>query len=279
MATITHKTFYDSADRPSPLRGAFRDLYRYRALIRMLVSRDLTVRYKRSLFGVSWTVLNPLLQTIVMWLVFNHLFHFAMPGRVPYLVYLLAGVLVVNYFGQSVLATSASMAASASTLTKVYVPAVVFAFSAACSGAVNFLFGMVPLAAFELVLGPGLRWSMLLVPVPLVFLLAMIAGIGLFLATYVIRFDDILNLINVLLMLVGYLTPTFWVVTIIPSHYEHLLYLNALFSYVTVFRYLDYGGAAPSWICVPIIVLTGTLGLLFGLAIFVRRWPSLAVLL
>jgi len=276
---ISHQHVYDSDVRPSPLRDAFKDLYRYRALVRLLVGRDLTVRYKRSLFGVTWTVLNPLLQTLVMWLVFYHLFHFSMPGRVPYLVYLLSGVLVVNYFSQGVAATAASMAASASTLTKVYVPPVVFAFSAACGGAVNFLFGMVPLIAFMLALGPGLRWSLLLVPVPLLFLLAMIAGIGLFLATLVIRFDDILNLVNVLLMLVGYLTPTFWVVTIIPRRYEHLIYLNPLYAYMNVCRYLDYGGVAPSWICVPIVVLTGTLGLIVGLAVFVRRWPTLAVLL
>jgi ABC-2 type transport system permease protein len=271
---------YDSAIRSLPVRGAIRDLYRYRALLRLLVVRDLTVRYKRSVLGVTWTVLNPLLTSLILWFVFNRLFHAKIPGNVPYIIYLLSGILAITYFQQGVAMTSASLVMSASLLTKVYVPPVVFAFAASCSGAINFTFGLVPLLAFQLALGVGVPWTLVMVPIPLVFLLAMIAGIGLFLTTFAVRFDDVLNVINnVLLVIVAYVTPIFYPITIIPSHYRKLFYLNPMYSYVGLFRHLEYGGPAPSWISLVIIAATGTLGLALGLTVFVRRWPKVAVLL
>ena len=270
---------YDSAQRLAPVRGALRDLFEYRALVRLLVARDLTVRYKRSLLGVTWTVLNPLLTSLVMWIVFQHLFHASLPGHIPYLVYLLSGVLAVSYFQQSVYSTSASLVASASMLTKVYVPPIVFAVSAACSGALNFIFGLVPLLAFQVGLGVGIAWTVILVPLPLILLLCMIAGFGLFLATFAIRFDDVLNLVNVGLVLVGYLTPTFFPITIIPVEYRKYFYANPLYSYVNLFRYLEYGAQRPSAISFAVIAASGIGALGVGLFVFVRRWPNVAALL
>lgn len=275
----TSEPFYDSAARLAPVRGAFVDLYRFRALVRLLVARDLTVRYKRSLLGVTWTVLNPLLTTLVMWVVFQHLFRFQIPGNIPYIVYLLSGILAVTYFQQGVAMTAASMASSAGILTKVYVPPVVFAFSAACAGAVNFLFGIVPLLVIQAALGVGIPWTIVLIPVPLVFLLATIAGIGLFLATLAVQFNDILDLTNVLLMLVAYLTPTFYPITTIPLSYRRLFLINPMYSYVDVFRHFEYGGTMPPWTTCAIVAATGVVGLVGGVATFVKRWPTLAALL
>lgn len=276
---VDEESVYDSAVRQKPLRGAIADLYRRRALVKLLIARDLTVRYKRSLLGVTWTVLNPLLTTLVMWVVFSHLFHAKTPGHVPYIVYLLAGLLVVTYFQQGVTQTASSITASANLLTKVYVPPVVFAFSAACGGGIGFCFGLVPLFIFQLTLGVGISWTIIAVPLALLCLLAMIAGVGLIIAAYSIRFDDVLYFVNVSLVLVGYLTPTFYPITIIPLRYRKLFYLNPLYSYVNVFRYLEYGGPHPVWANYLIMAASGSVGFAIGLAVFVRRWPRLVVLL
>jgi ABC-type polysaccharide/polyol phosphate export permease len=252
-------SLYDSAVRRAPLRGALVDLYRYRALVRLLVARDMTVRYKRSLLGVTWTVLNPLLITLVMWGVFEHLFHSSIPGHIPYIVYILAGNLVVTYFQQGVNMTAA--------------------FSAAASGAVNFVYGLVPLVVIQLSTGTGVAPTFVLVPVPLLFFLLMIAGIGFFLATYAIRYDDVLNLIGVVMVLVAYITPTFYPVTIVPAQFRRFFYLDPVFPYVETFRYLEYGGPRPSWVAAAYILVSGLVGFAVGLRVFVRRWPSLAVLM
>lgn len=276
-ADAQNQLLYDSAVKLAPVRAAIGDLYRYRALVRLLVGRDITVRYKRSVLGVVWTVLNPLITSLIMWLVFSRLFHSSIPGDVPYIVYALVGNIAVIYFQQGISMTAASLTSSAGMLTKVYVPPVVFAFSAAFSGAMNFLFALVPLFAFQLALGPGIAWTAILLPIPLLSMLFMIAGIGLFLATFTIRFDDILNFVNVLLTLFSYVTPIFYPITIVPAHYRRFFYLNPVYSYVNVFRHLAYGGPPPSSFALVIIAVTGIVGMGVGLAVFVRRWPKVAV--
>jgi ABC-type polysaccharide/polyol phosphate export permease len=116
------RLLYDSAAPFAPVRSALSNLHRYRALVRLLVARESTVSYKRSLLEVTWTIRNPLLATLVMWLAFQRLFGFQISGNVPYLVYLLSGILAVAYFKQRVAMTAGSMATSARMLTKVYAP-------------------------------------------------------------------------------------------------------------------------------------------------------------
>jgi len=120
-------SLYDSAARRAPVRGALVDLYRYRALVRLLVARDMTVRYKRSLLGVTWTVLNPLLTTLVMWVVSTTCSTPASPGRFPTSCTCWPATWSSPYFQQGVNMTAASIASSAGMLTKVYVPPVIFA--------------------------------------------------------------------------------------------------------------------------------------------------------
>lgn len=278
MTAVTEFS-YDSASPESAWTGTVRSLYRYRGLIRLIVVRDLTVRYKRSLLGVSWTVLNPLLTTLVMWVVFNKVFRFQIPGNIPFIVYLLSGVLLVTYFQQGVSMTSASMTTSAGVLTKVYVPPEVFAVAAAVAGAVNLVLGAIPLLVIQVAVGVGLPWTVVLTPVPVLFLLGLISGVGLLVAVLAIQYNDVLDLVQVLLVLVGYLTPTFYPITIIPAGYRHLFLLNPLFSFVDVFRNLVYGGTFGPWSSWLIVVVTGTTALLLGLTVFARRWPTLAALL
>src|SRR3972149_168356 len=119
---MTTATFYDS-DRPRrPLISEIRNFWEYRGLIRLLVGRDLTVRYKRSALGVWWTLLNPLLTMSGLWVVFSQVFRFTIPG-VPFAVSLLSGTLPITFFAQGATATGAAMLNTATVLSKVYVPA------------------------------------------------------------------------------------------------------------------------------------------------------------
>lgn len=270
---------YDSAALKDPFRSALSDLLSYRGLVRLLVTRDLTVRYKRSLLGVSWTVLNPLLTSLVMWTVFNELFRFHIPGGVPYIVYLISGILVTTYVQQGVTMTGASMTGAATVLTKVYVPPVVFAISTAAAGAVNFLLGLVPLLLIQLILGVGVPWTILLLPIPLVCLMAVVAGAGLLVAALGIEYNDVLDLTNVLLLIVGYLTPTFYPITVIPVSYRRYFLLNPLWSFVDAFRHLEYGGSIPPWTTCLIVILSAAVSLGLGMLVFLRRWPRLVSLL
>lgn len=267
---------YDSdVQRPPLLREAY-NLWAFRGLLRLLVVRDMTLRYKRSLLGVWWTLLNPLLTTAVLWLVFSQVFRFQVPGGVPFIVYLLSGVLMVTFFSQGLNTVSASLVSSSGILTKVYVPPEVFAVAAAAAAGVNFLLSLLPLLVLQLATGVGIPWSVLLVPLPAMAMLAFVVGTGLLVATAAIRFTDALDLVGITVVLLGYLTPTFYPVEVVPERFQTVIYCNPLYSYVTVFREAAYGdGLAPLW---NWAVMTGSaLGMLtLGTLVFSRRWSSLA---
>lgn len=270
---------YDSADQPSALLGTLRGLVEYAGLIRLLVIRDLTVRYKRSVLGIWWTVLNPLLTAAIMWVVFSAVFRFAIPGGVPFIVYLLSGLLVVGFFGQGLIVTGNSMVSSTGILTKVYVPPQVFAVAAATAQSVNFMLSLLPLLLIQLLVGVGIPWTALLLPVPVVLLLALITGVGLLVATVAVRFQDMMDLVAVAVTLLTYATPTFYPISIVPDQYQLLIKLNPLYWYVDVFRHLLYGGDLGPGRAWAIVVVTSTVAFVGGVTLFARRWRSLAVML
>lgn len=267
---------YDSAQVRTPIVSELRNLWVYRGLIRLLVSRDLTTRYKRSVLGVWWTLLNPLLTTGVMWVVFGVVIGGRFGGTTePYVVYLLSGVIMMTFFSQGFLATAAAITGAGGILTKVYVPAEVFAFATAISTAVNFLISFGALIVIQLWAGVGVPVTMLLAPVPILLMLALVVGLGLTLAALAVYFYDMLDLSRVLVQLVYYLTPVFWTIEIIPERFHGLLKFNPLFSYLEMFRDLAYRGVIPEYWVWLITFGTALVFLALGVWLFGRSWKTL----
>jgi ABC-type polysaccharide/polyol phosphate export permease len=269
-------TIYDSAQPRLPLLSEFRHFWTYRGLIRLLVNRDLTVRYKRSLLGVWWTLLNPLLTAGIMYLVFGQLFK----GRFgatdePYVVYLLSGVMFMTFFSQGVMATGSAITGASGILSKVYVPAEVFSISTALAAGVNFVISLIPLVVAQLIVGAGIPWTIILVPIPALAMLAFVAGLGLLIASAAVFFYDVLDLTRVGVQLVTYLTPMFWPLSIIPEQYQPLLKINPLFSYLEVFRGFMYRGEFAEWWAFVIMLGSALLVLVLGVWVFARSWRQM----
>jgi ABC-type polysaccharide/polyol phosphate export permease len=277
MASNT-PTYYDSDISRTPLVTEFRNLWNYRGLIWLLTRRDLTVRYKRSTLGLWWTLLNPLLTTFILWMVFGQFFRFEIPGT-PYVVYLLSGILLITYFAQAVQASGAAIVNNAGILTKVFVPAEVFSFSTVASATVNFLISLLPMAIIQLITGVGIPWTVILVPIPILAMFALTAGIGLLVAAAAVFFYDVLDLTAVLIQLISYLTPTFYPIAIVPEWALPILYANPLFSYLEVFRGFMYQGTfAPAW-NFAYMIISAIVSLLFGVYVFSRSWRNLIAVL
>jgi ABC-2 type transport system permease protein len=269
---------YDSARRSRPLIGTAESLWRYRGLLRLLVVRNITLRYKRSLLGVWWTLLNPLLTMLVMWVLFSQLFRFD-SGNVPYMVYMFSGVILVGFFQNAVVTVGASVVDSSGVLTKVYVPAEIFCVAAATASMVNFLISLVPLLIIQTVIGPGIPWTVLLVPLVAITMLAFSMGVGLVVAALAARFYDALDLTAVAVQLLGWLTPTFYPERVVPAPYQSILHFNPLYHQLVVFRSLVYEGAAPPLLSVLVTVLSSVAALALGILVFSRSWKSIAVML
>jgi len=272
-------TYYDSDKARKPVASEVSNLWAHRGLIRLIVTRDLTVRYKRSTLGIWWTLLNPLLTTGVMWIVFGNFFRFEMDSDIPYVVYLLSGILLITYFAQAVMASGSAIVNSAGILTKVYVPPEVFSVSAAIAAAVNFMISLAILLVIQLMMGVGIPWTVVLVPIPVVAMLALTAGLGLLIAAAAVHFFDVLDLTGVAVQLISYLTPTFYPLSIIPDSYLWIIHLNPLYSYLTVFRELVYGNAGAELWMWAYMFGSAVVVLIVGVYVFSRSWRRLVILL
>jgi ABC-type polysaccharide/polyol phosphate export permease len=276
MATTTH--IYDSASPRRPVIDPFFNMWKNRALIGLLVGRDLTLRYKRSVLGVWWTVLNPLLTTLVYWFVFSAIFRRTAGTEVPFVVYLLSGTLLISvFFGQGSIAGGSSLIGGRAILSKIRVPGEVFSVTAALAAAVNFLIGMLMLLAIQLILGWGIPWTVVLTPVPALAMLAFVTGFGMLIASAAIHFYDVLDFVRVLLQMVIWLVPTFYPIEIIPDNLHLLIELNPLYSYLVVFRGFVYEGVfAPTW-NFAYMGASAIVILLLGVWVFSKSWKQAAV--
>jgi ABC-type polysaccharide/polyol phosphate export permease len=213
-----------------------------------------------------------------MWIVFGTIFRFETPG-VPYVIYLLSGILLITYFGQAVMASGSAIVNSAGILTKVYVPPEVFSVAAAIAASVNFMISLAILLIIQVVMGVGIPWTVILVPIPALAMLALSAGLGLLIAAAAVHFFDVLDLTGVAIQLISYLTPTFYPLSIVPDNLLWFIHLNPLYSYLTVFRELVYGNAGAEWWMWVYMLASALIVLITGVYVFSRSWRRLVILL
>ncbi|MCG8462042.1 MAG: ABC transporter permease [Holophagales bacterium] len=212
-----------------------RELFRYRDLIWNLVVRDLKVRYRRSFLGFAWTMLQPLLTMAVLVVVFSSIFRF--PGFKNYPVYALAGLLFWNFFQQSIVASMNSLKSVAYILQKLPVPMAVFPIATVISGLINLFFAMVPMFALLIVTDHKMGPSLLFLPVSILIAAIFTLGAGLLLAPLAVFFSDVVEFVNVVLMLLFYLTPIIYPIAIVEAHrFYPAVHYNPIRSILEVFR-------------------------------------------
>jgi ABC-type polysaccharide/polyol phosphate export permease len=252
-----------------PIVSEVRNLWDRRRLIGLLVRRDLILRYKRSVLGAWWTLLNPLLEMSVLWLVFSHVFRFS-SGTVPYVVYLLSGVLLLGLFRTTVLAVSSSLSSSARVVTRIRIPAEAFSTSAALATFLGFVISLVPLIGIMVAVGVSVPLTLPLAIIPTLLLLGFGVGIGMMMAPLALRFPDVLEFERVALTLVGYLAPVFYPISIIPKSDRVIEHLNPLYHYLNGFRGLLYEGSIGQWQTYAVMAGVATATLLLGMFVFSR---------
>jgi hypothetical protein len=252
---------------------------KYAQLIRLLVGRELTLRYKRSVIGIGWTLLNPMLTSFVLWVVFSFVFASRLPGTQQYAPYLMAGILLNTFFSQGVTISAESIASNGSVLTKIYVPPQVFPISTALAGLVNFFIGMIPLTIVCLISGQSIAWTMPLVILVGICLALLTAGIGLTLSIMYIRYDDMRNIVNVLLMILMYFTPVFYPISILSPKLQQIIQLNPLTSYLDVFRWAFSNNAVATVGDFLFMFFTSALSIIIGTIVFKKFWPRTVAML
>jgi ABC-type polysaccharide/polyol phosphate export permease len=219
-----------------------RALWAYRHLVRELVVRDIKVRYKRSVLGLFWTMLSPLLNMIVLTVAFSAVLRQQVAN---YPVYYLCGTLFWTFFAQ-VTNHTVSLTIDAVEMTKrCYIPRSVFVVSAVGVGLVNMLLSLVPLLGIILLTGHTVRASWLFLPASIVIGVLFTCGVGFVLFTLASRFVDVRETYNVLLNTWFFMTPIVYAPAIVPERYRAFTRLNPMTYMVEIFRAPLYDGWLP----------------------------------
>ena len=238
----------------------------YIPLLYELVIRDIKIKYRRSVLGVLWTILNPLLMMTVMSIVFSHFFGKFNIENYP--IYLLSGQVIFNFYSE---ATSMSMPAilnNAPLLKKVYIPKYMFVLSKVISGAINLLAAFAALLIVMFVMRVELHYTTFLSIIPLVFLVIMCIGVGLVLATLVVKFRDIMHLYTVFLTALMYLTPIIYPADSLPGWVNVIVNINPLTGILTMFRCFMLYGTMPEPLTICMTIIPSLVMLIIGGLVF-----------
>lgn len=234
--------YYDSATRKSPAIEELKEIRRYRFLLSQLVRRDILARYKRSVLGVAWTMLNPLGMMIILSVVFSSIFSTVQ----SFPTYVLSGIIAWTFFSQSTNATISSVVWGGSLIQRIYIPRTAFGISAIGTALVNIYLSLVPLLIVMFILKTPITLAILLTPISIFLLACFSLGVGLILSTMAVYFPDVAEMYQIVLMAWMYLTPIIYPEEIIPEQYVELFRLNPMYSLVKIFRLPIYNGQVPN---------------------------------
>jgi len=232
------------------IKNIIMNFKKYLFLMQQMISRDFKVKYKRSVLGVVWSLLYPLMMMAVMAIVFSQMFKFRVEG-VNYLVYLLSGLIMFNYFNEATTSAMTSIVYNFQLLTKVYIPKYIFPLSKCLFVGINFLLSLIPLLLIVLITGAPITWAYLCLPFTFICLFLFSLGIGLIISTVSVFLRDMFYIYGILLTIWQYFTPIFYDISMLPMKLQQLFKFNPLYQFITFARTILLEGVVPelsSWL-------------------------------
>jgi len=255
------------AGTTTSLAEEWRDIVRSTHLLRNLVHRDLTVRYKRSVVGFFWTMLHPLLLVLILTMVFSSVFRFELPR---YEVYVLAAMLPWNFFAQTTVGSMASLAWNGALMKRVRVPKSIFVLSSVIAGLVNLALSYIPLFLIMVVRGAPMTSALAFLPVSILILAVFTYGISLLLSAMAVYFIDVREMYSVALTALLYFTPVIYPLSVIPEHFLPFFKFNPLLYFVRIVRAPIYEGVVPPLETIGIASVLAAVSLIVGWTVFRR---------
>ena len=264
---------YDSAKRGPIAIEELRGILQYRDLLIQLVRRDIISRYKRSVLGVAWTMLQPLGMMVILSLVFSTLFS-SVRG---YPTYILSNLIAWTFFSQTTNAIIVHTVWGGELFRRIYLPRTSFAVSSVGTGLVNVILSIVPLILLMLLIGTPLSWSALFIPFSILMLAAFTLGLGLIISTLAVFFPDVSEMYQIILLAWMYLTPIIYPEEIIPPTYRYWLFnLNPMYHLVKIFRMPLYDGMLPDWKTLLVGMLISFSTFFIGWVVYSRKADEFA---
>lgn len=257
-----------------PASHAKNDFEKDKYILGQLVTKDFKIKYRRSVLGVAWSVLNPLLMMVVMSIVFSTIFGQSRNGSITpemYPLYLIVGNITFSVMSESTNQALMSIIAASSLLKKVKVHRWVFPVQKVLFSLVNFAFSLVAVALVMLWFHVLPTWHLILLPVCLFLLMCFCMGLGMMLSALAVFFRDVMHLWTVVITAWMYLTPIFWTTDYISqmAHWiQVLVVVNPMFNYLQFMRDIFLFNTTPSMLTLGLCVFWAVAALVVGYAVF-----------
>ena len=241
---------------------------KFQPLLKELVARDIKIKYRRSVLGVLWTLLNPLFMMIVLSVVFSNLFKFDIEN---FPLYLLSGQVIFNFFNDTTTSSMGAIISNGSLIKKIYVPKYLFVLSRVFSSFINLMASFTALMLVMVAMRVEMNLTVVFVPIPLLFLVGFSLGIGLILAAITVKFRDIMHLYSVFTTALMYLTPVIYPMSILPDWLSPIVKANPVTNILLMFRDVMLNGNFPNILGILIAFIETALALGVGLYVFYKN--------
>lgn len=237
---------------PSARRTWFdlRQLWVYRELLYFLVWRDIKIRYKQTLLGASWAIIQPLFAMLLFTVFFGRLARIQSDG-IPYPLFAYAGLLPWTFFANSLTNSGNSLVGNSTLITKVYFPRVIIPGAAVLAGLMDFAIAFLLLLPLLIYYRIALTWNLLLLPAFICQVTLLAIGVGMVLSALNVKYRDVRYALPVLVQLWLFASPVIYPVSMVPARWRWVLALNPMTGIIEGFRVSLFGGKLD-----PIIVLT-----------------------
>lgn len=257
--------------RIEPSRGwvalQLRDLWEYRELLYFLTWRDIKVRYKQTVLGILWAVLQPVLMMLVFMGTIGRMTDFKTP--IPYALFVLAALVPWTFFSTGMSQASNSLVGSANLIKKIYFPRLVMPIASVLAGIVDFAVAFVVMLVVMIFYGVAPGWTMLWMPAMLLLAFVGALGISLWLSAMNVQFRDVRHAIPFLVQFMFFASAIFYPISELPARFQRIYSLNPMVGVAEGFRWLVAGGPAP---LEAIVISSGSAVLiLIGGAFYFRR--------
>jgi len=254
----------------------FKELWSYRELFYFLAWRDIKLRYKQTIFGILWAIIQPFLAMVVFTVVFGKLANVP-SDNIPYPIFVYAGLLLWNIFSTSLNNANQSLVNSANIIRKVYFPKLIMPAASIIVSLIDFMFAALIFGGIMLYYNfmPNFE-GLLLLPLLLLITVLTSLGLGLLLSAFNVKYRDVRYVLPFFIQLLIFVTPVIYPVSIIPKAYHWILALNPMSGVVETFRAGFLGTVPINWTTLGISAAASIAFLILGLFYFLKTEKSFA---
>lgn len=247
------------------MTNIFKNLYKYRELLKTSVKKEIRGKYKNSFLGVIWSFLNPLLQIAVYAIVFPLILKNTQEN---YVIFLCAGLIPWTFFSTAISRAAFTMIENGNIIKKVYFPREILPISLVTSEAVNFIIATVIILIFVLFSGLGISKYIIFYPLILISQYLIILAISFVVSSITVYFRDLQHFIGIALQLLFYATPIVYATDTIPANFAWILKLNPMSYIIDGYRAIFYNQTMPNLISILTLICIGIIGCAVGYMIF-----------